>query len=111
MKVYGNRTDSVSDITVSVNQVNLRELTSSIPFAPLISGFLSGDLHVTKENEKLAAAYDLGVKNMEYEGAPLGDIGLVGTYFPMLKKEAHFINTSIKRAGEEVANLDGSYYG
>lgn len=111
LKVYGNRTDSVSDITVSVNQVNLRELTSSIPFAPLISGFLSGDLHVTKENEKLAAAYDLGVKNMEYEGAPLGDIGLVGTYFPMLKKEAHYINTSITRAGEEVANLDGTYYG
>ena len=52
LKVYGNRTDSVSDITVSVNQVNLRELTSSIPFAPLISGFLSGDLHVTKEKRK-----------------------------------------------------------
>ena len=111
LKVYGERTDSVSDITVSVNKVNLRELTASIPFAPLISGFLSGDLHVTKENEKIAAAYDLGVKDMEYEGAPLGDIGLAGTYFPMLKNESHYINTAVTRGGEEVANLDGTYYG
>lgn len=111
LKVYGDRTDSVSDITVSVNKVNLQELTASIPFMPVISGFLSGDLHVMKEAEKLSAAYDFDVKGMEYEGAPLGNIGLEGTYFPMLKTEDHYINTAIMRGGEEVASIDGTYHG
>ncbi len=111
LKVYGNRTDSVSDITVSMNRVNMRELTSSIPFAPLVSGFLTGDLHVTKENDKIAAAYDFGIREMGYEGAPLGDIGFAGNYFPMPQKEAHYINVSVTRSGEEVANIDGAYYG
>ncbi len=111
LKVYGDRTDSISDITVSVNKVNLQELSSSIPFMPLISGFMSGDLHVMKEDEKLTAAYDINVKDMKYEGAPLGDIGLVGTYFPMLQTEDHFINTSVTRGNEEIANIDGTYHG
>lgn len=114
LKVYGDRTDSVSDITVSVNKVNLQELSSSIPFMPLISGFMSGDFHVIKETneaEKLTAAYDINVKDMKYEGAPLGDIGLMGTYFPMLLTEDHYINTVVTRGGEEIANIDGTYHG
>lgn len=114
LKVYGDRTDSVSDITVSVNKVNLQELSSSIPFMPLISGFMSGDFHVIKETneaEKLTAAYDINVKDMKYEGAPLGDIGMMGTYFPMLLTEDHYINTVVTRGGEEIANIDGTYHG
>lgn len=111
LQVLGEKTDSVNDITLSMNRVNLKELTGSIPFAPLISGFLSGDLHVMKESDRLTAAYDLGVENMEYEGAPLGDIGMAGTYFPMLKTESHYINSTITRGGEEVASIDGKYHG
>lgn len=111
LKVYGDHTDSISDITVSVNRVNLKELTASLPFMPMISGFLSGDLHVAKQDTALTAAYNFNVNDMAYEGSPLGNIGLEGTYFPIPETSTHQVNASISRGGNEVANVDGSYYG
>lgn len=111
LKVYGDHTDSISDITVSVNKVNLKELTASLPFMPMISGFLSGDLHVAKQDTALTAAYNFNVSDMAYEGSPLGEIGLEGTYFPIPETSTHQVNASITRGGDEVANVDGSYFG
>ena len=111
LKLYGDRTDSISDITLSVNKVNMEELTTSIPFMPVIAGFMSGDIHIVKEEEKLTAAYDIDIAGMKYEGATLGDIGLEGTYFPMPATEAHYINSLVTRNDEDVATIDGTYHG
>lgn len=111
LKIYGDRNDSVSDITASVNRLNLAELTSSLPFMPAISGFLSGDFHVIRGSDNVTAAYDISVAGMAYEGSPLGNVGLVGTYMPIPKMDAHYINSTITGEGEDVASVDGTYYG
>ena len=111
LKVYSDRTDSLSDITVSVNRLNLGELTSSIPYAPDIAGLLSGDFHIVRQESQITAAYDLNVQDMNYAGAPLGNIGAVGTYMPMASENSHFVNVSLTSEGNEVASLDGVYHG
>ena len=111
LKIYGEPKDSVNDITVSVNQLNLNELTTAMPYMPNLSGMLSGDIHVTEDHntQQLSAMASLQADGFKYEDTPLGNIGIDALYLPKTGGEHHasvFINSN----NEEVLVCNGTYF-
>ncbi len=111
LKIYGEPNDSVNDITLSVNRLNLGELSTVIPYMPQISGMLSGDVHVTDDhaNQQISAMASLEASGFKYEGTDLGDVGIEAIYLPKNLHE-HHASAFISSNGEEVMACNGTYY-
>ena len=77
LRLYSEDTDpdALQDLTLSLHQFNLEEITSVIPYAPRMSGMLNGDYHVVQDaSGQFSVAGDMGVRNMTYERCPIGNI-------------------------------------
>jgi hypothetical protein len=111
LKIYGEPKDSVNDLTVSVNQVNLGELSAVLPYMPKLSGMLSGDVHVTDDSQhkQLSAMASLTADNFKYEDMPLGNVGIDAVYLPKTGDE-HHASAFISSNGEEVLACNGTYF-
>ena len=111
IKIYGEPKDSINDLTVSVNQVNLGELSTVLPYLPKLSGMLSGDVHITDDwqHKQLSAMASLEANNFKYEDMPLGNIGIDGIYLPKGGGE-HHASAFISSNGEEVLACNGTYF-
>lgn len=111
LKIYGEPKDSVNDLTVSVNQVNLSELSAVLPYMPKLSGMLSGDVHVTDDSQhkQLSAMASLTADNFKYEDMPLGNVGIDAVYLPKTGGE-HHASAFISSNGEEVLACNGTYF-
>ena len=111
LKIYGEPKDSVNDLTVSVNQVNLGELSAVLPYMPKLSGMLSGDVHVTDDSrhKQLSAMASLSADNFKYEDMPLGNVGIDAVYLPKTGGE-HHASAFISSNGEEVLACNGTYF-
>ena len=111
LKIYGEPKDSVNDLTVSVNQVNLGELSAVLPYMPKLSGMLSGDVHVTDDSQhkQLSAMASLTADNFKYEDMPLGNVGIDAVYLPQTGGE-HHASAFISSNGEEVLACNGTYF-
>ena len=111
LKIHGEPKDSVNDLTVSVNQVNLGELSAVLPYMPKLSGMLSGDVHVTDDSQhkQLSAMASLTADNFKYEDMPLGNVGIDAVYLPKTGGE-HHASAFISSNGEEVLACNGTYF-
>ena len=111
LKIYGEPKDSVNDLTMSVNQVNLGELSAVLPYMPKLSGMLSGDVHVTDDSQhkQLSAMASLTADNFKYEDMPLGNVGIDAVYLPKTGGE-HHASAFISSNGEEVLACNGTYF-
>ena len=111
LKIYGEPKDSVNDLTVSVNQVNLGELSAVLPYMPKLSGMLSGDVHVTddRQHKQLSAMASLTADNFKYEDMPLGNVGIDAVYLPKTGGE-HHASAFISSNSEEVLACNGTYF-
>lgn len=111
LKIYGEPKDSVNDLTVSVNQVNLGELSAVLPYMPKLSGMLNGDVHVTddRQHKQLSAMASLTADNFKYEDMPLGNVGIDAVYLPKTGGE-HQASAFISSNGKEVLACNGTYF-
>ncbi len=111
LKIYGEPRDSMNDLTVSVNQLNLGELSAVMPYLPRLSGMLSGDVHVTSDPEKqeLSAMASLLADGFTYEGVNLGDLGVEMLYLPK-KGGEHHASAFVSTGDLEVLALEGTYF-
>ena len=113
VKVYSDDDSSEyqQDLTISLNKLNLDELTSVFPYSlPNMGGLLNGDFHVVQnEQGRFSMVSDFAVQNMRYENSMLGNISTELVY---LEKgdDAHVIEARIMKDEEEVGLLSGTYY-
>lgn len=112
VKVYSEDTnpENLQDLTVSLNQFNLDEITSVIPYAPRMSGMLSGDYHVVQDaQERISVVSDMAVRNLAYERSPIGN---VSTELVYLQKEddTHAVEARLLKDDQEIGLLTGTYY-
>ena len=113
VKVYSDDDSSEyqQDLTISLNKLNLDELTSVLPYSlPNMGGLLNGDFHVVQnEQGRFSMVSDFAVQNMRYENSMLGNISTELVY---LEKgdDAHVIEARIMKDEEEVGLLSGTYY-
>lgn len=115
LKLYGEPKDSLNDLTLSINQVNLGELSAVLPYLPQMGGLLSGDIHVTEEmqdagRKNFSAMASASAKGFEYEGVALGDLGIDAIYLPKGNGE-HHASAFISSNGTEVLACNGTYNG
>lgn len=111
LKIYGEPTDSVNDITLSVNRLNLGELSTVLPYLPQLGGMLSGDIHITDNHveKQLSAMASLEADGFSYEGTNLGQVGIEAVYLPKNGNE-HHASAFISSNGEEVLACNGTYF-
>ncbi len=109
LKLYSaDNFEALQDLTVSINHLNLGELTTVMPYMPHITGFLHGDAHLIQTAEHLSVSTDLNVDDLTYEGAQLGQVGFEGVYLPN-GDGSHYIDGSLLHMGVPVATCNGTY--
>ena len=111
LKIYSEDQDStlMQDLTVSINRLNLDELTSVTPYLPRITGQLHGDYHIMQDqNAHFSVASDMGVYQMTYEGSPIGNISTEFVYL-MKENDTHAIEARLMLDEEEFGMLSGTY--
>ena len=111
LKLYTENQDStmLQDLTVSLNRIDLGMLTSVLPYAPHITGYLNGDYHIMQDRqENISVASDMSVDNMAYEGSQIGNISSEFVYM-MKDDDTHAINARLMLDDEEFGQLDGTY--
>ena len=112
LKIYTDKSDSTAlqDITISLNKVNLAELTSVIPYAPRMTGIMNGDFHVVEAaNQRFSVVSDMDVRNMTYERSPIGNVSTELVY--MQKSDsAHAVEARLMMNDDEIGILTGTYY-
>ena len=109
--VYSEEGDStrLQDLTVSVAKVNLRELSSMLPFLPAVEGLLVGDFHIIMDEKKqISVAADVDVDNMVYEGNSMGNINTEFVYLQNADN-THSIDGILLRGDQQVVSLSGKY--
>ena len=110
LKVYTENQDStmLQDITISVHQLNLGDLTANLPFLPAISGTVEGDYHLLMDADRnISIASDMNVAQMAYEGSPIGNLGSEFVY--LLREDGtHVVDATLLLADEPIALLQGS---
>ena len=109
--VYSENQDStlLQDLTISVHQLDLGELTGNIALLPNISGKLEGDYHLMMGADRnISVASDMQVAQMAYEGSPIGNLGSEFVY--LLREDGtHVVDASLLLDDEAVGTLQGSY--
>lgn len=109
LHIFGEPVDSANDLTVSLNHVNLGELSEVLPYLPRLGGMLSGDLHLTAGRESLSAAAMFTAENLSYEDVRLGKIGLEAMYMPR-KGGEHYATAYVTAEDEQVMECEGVYH-
>lgn len=110
MKLYSSpNEEALQDISLSVNNFNLGELSQVLPYIPDLQGLLHGDIHYVQSEETLSVSADMGVKNMFYEGTPMGNIGLNGVYLPN-SDGSHYLDAILTQEENEIMAISGRYF-
>ena len=110
VKLYSTKNDDAQqDLSLSVNRLNLGELSSVIPFMPMIEGFLQGDLHYMQADSTTTISTDMMVKGMKYEGTDMGNIGMNIVYLPNADG-SHYVDGIVTQNDQEIAYLNGKYW-
>lgn len=101
--------EAQQDVTLSVHNFNLGELSSVIPYMPAVGGLLAGDFHMVQQDSIVTVMVDAAVKNMTYEGVGMGTLGLNAAYFPN-PDGTHYVDGIVSQNGNEVMMLSGTYF-
>ena len=110
LKLYStDNEEAQQDLSLSINRLNLGELSSVIPFMPMIEGFLHGDLHYMQADSTITISTDMTVKGMKYEGTGMGDIGMNLIYLPNADG-SHYVDGIITQNERDIAYLNGKYW-
>ena len=111
LKIYTENQDEtmLQDLTLSVNSLDLGEITSVIPYLPRITGKLHGDYHILQDrNEHFSVASDMAVYDMTYEGSPIGNLSTELVYL-MKEDDTHAVEARLMLDDEEFGLLSGTY--
>ena len=109
LKLYTTPNENAKqDISLSIAEFNLGELSKVVPFMPVITGMLNGDIHAVQESEQATLSLDMDVRKMGFEGSPLGDIGIEMVYFPNADG-SHLVDGVLSQNQRDVIFLSGQY--
>lgn len=107
--LFSAKDDSLNqDITLSLANVNLHDLSSVLPYVPQLGGTLGGDIHVQRTDTTVTAVGQLQTRNLEYEGLSIGDIGTELFYMP--DQGGQYVVADILMGEAQVASLEGHYW-
>ncbi len=121
VKIYSNNPSSpedlevqeapspyLQDLTISLNRIDLGELTSALPYLPRINGRLNGDYHIVMDQqEKISVVSDMAIEQLAYEGSPIGNLSTELVYMQR-EDDGHAIEARLMLDDEEFGLLRGN---
>ena len=110
MKIYSESQDStmLQDLTVSLNRIDLGEVTSVMPYLPRMSGLLNGDYHIVMDQqERISVVSDMAVSDMAFESSPIGNLSTELVYMQR-ENGGHAIEAHLMLDDEEFGMLNGT---
>ncbi len=109
LRIYSTENaTALNDLTVSLENVNIGEITALLPYMPDIKGMLDADVHLVQEEEQLSVSVDASVEGLVYEDTPMGDIGADILYLPNADG-TQFVDGVLTYEGDEIVQLRGTY--
>ncbi len=113
VKIYSEDTNpsDLQDITISLNKLNLGDVTSVFPYyLPQLTGLLNGDFHVVQDADgHISVASDLQTRKLTYEKSPLGNLATELVYMQG-DGDTHAIEGRLMKDDDEIALVTGTYY-
>lgn len=101
--------DADQDLTLSIHQLDIGDLTAALPFLPDITGVLDGDFHVVKTEKQLTVSSTASFEDLTFEKNLLGDLSTEFVYMPN-EDGSHYIDAVIYSDEREVGSVIGTYY-
>ena len=109
VSVYANPVDSqLQNIEAVVNNLNIEELLSVIPFAPQMAGLLNVSLNYIQTPEGFTVGGIAQANRFTYEGTGMGDLMTIFSYQPM-GEEGHDINMMLYHNDQHIGIVKGTY--
>lgn len=99
--------DALQDLTLGLHHINLGRLTSVVPYAPVITGLLDGDVHFVQHDTNITMSADITANDLTYEKATLGQVGVQAVYLPNADG-SHFVDGSLLHTGMPVLTFGGT---
>lgn len=110
LKIYSTpNEEALQDISLSMNNINMAELTSVMPYAPQLSGLLHGDIHYMQADQATTISADIGIDKLTYENTSMGNMGVNAIYFPN-SDGSHHVDALLTQNDQEIAMLAGTYW-
>ncbi len=110
LKIYTTENDdALADITLSVHDLNIGEITALLPYMPDIKGMLDCDVHYVREEEQMSVSLAADVAGLEYEDILIGDLGADITYLPNADG-SHFVDGVLSYNDDDILYLTGTYF-
>ena len=100
--------EALQDLSVNLNHVNLKRTDRCHSVRSPHLRINANRRHLIQTEENLSVVADVSVKDMAYEDAPLGNIGLGMVYLPN-NDGTHFVDARISHNEAEVLTLSGAY--
>ncbi|MBQ8049992.1 MAG: translocation/assembly module TamB domain-containing protein [Bacteroidaceae bacterium] len=100
--------EALQDITLSIHDFNMGELSAILPYMPNIEGLLAGDFHLVQDEKSMSVLVDANVRDLAYEGARMGNVGLNAVYLPN-SDGTHYVDGIVSQNNREVMLLTGTY--
>lgn len=109
MHLYTNSDSTAKhDINLSLFNINLKKLTSSLPFTPDISGTLNCDVRFRNESEGIVLSSDIYGDSISYEGNYIGNESAEFVYLPK-QGGMHIASLLLYHNDNEYLDLLGDY--
>lgn len=102
--------DNLQDANAVVENLNLGELLTVLPFMPKMDGLLNLDANYVQDAQNFTVSGELEAEKFKYEGASVGDLKAVFDYAPM-GEFVHDVKAELSHNDVEFAELAGSYNG
>ena len=100
--------DSTRDVTISIANLNLNELSSVFPILPHLGGKLSCDAHAQWIADTLSAVAQMDLRDFSFEECKFGNLSTEMIYLPNGENE-HYVQASVYAEQQEVMNVEGNY--
>lgn len=108
LKIHGEPSDSMTDLSVNIKDLNLTELSHALPMFPALQGMLTGDLHWQDTHKEQNFMVDLHSKSLSYEGMSLGDVSVQGILLPK-SNDTYYTSAFITTNEVEGLVFNGTY--
>lgn len=102
-------TTQLRDISAELFNIDLKTVTTIIPFIPYMEGTLNADIHMRQNKEDLMFSSDIYGEDIIYEGTVLGDETIELVYLPK-GNSMHYVDISMKHNNEQILNIYGDYH-
>ena len=96
--------DKMNALLLEVNRINLDSLTSAIPSAPALSGYINSSFRYEPIDSMIMVAADMFIDSLVFDNGLIGNLVMQGVYMP-LEDNNHQLDMHLMKDDREISSL------